>query len=167
MASVTEHRLVTVGEYDRMIDAGIIGEDCQVELWDGCVVSKIPKNPRHRVTTRMTAQALEKVIPLGWYVNKEEALVIGPRSKPEPDVAVIRSEFEFDTSRDPTASDCCLVVEVADSSLDDDRGKKLAGYARAAIPVYWIVNLRENQVEVYTDPNVIAGCYGSRALYRL
>ena len=55
-------------------------------------------------------------------------------------------------SRDATAADCCLVVEVADRSLAGDRGKKLAGYARAGIPVYWLVNLPEARLEVYTSP---------------
>ncbi len=167
MAAMTEHRLITVDEFDRVIEEGIIGEDDQVELWDGCVVPKLPKSPRHRVTTRMTAKALDKVVPVGWYATKEAAVVIGPRSRPEPDVAVIRSELEFDTSRDPAASECCLAVEVADSSLDDDRGKKLAGYGRAEIPVYRIINLRENQVEVYSDPDVIGGQYRNRVDHKL
>jgi Uma2 family endonuclease len=66
---------------------------------------------------------------------------------------------------DPTAADCCLVVEVSDRSLATDRGKKLQGYGRAGIPVYWIVNVKGHQVEVYTDPDP-AGGYRSRAAYR-
>jgi len=166
MASITKRRPITVDEYDRMIEEGIIGEDDQVELWDGIVVPKMPKSPRHRVGTRKTAEALERVIPTTWHVAKEEAVVIKPWSKPEPDVAVIRSELKYDSSRDATAADCCLVVEVADRSLPDDQGKKLAGYARAGIPVYWIVNLRDDLVEVYTDPDPSAGQYINHVDYR-
>jgi Uma2 family endonuclease len=155
---------ITVEEYDRMIDDGTIGEDDQVELIEGQVVAKMPKKPPHRVGTRKTFKALERVVPAGWHVTKEEAVVLGPRSKPEPDIAVIRGELEFDTSRDATAADCCLVVEVADRSLATDRGKKLQGYARSGIPVYWIVNVRDNQVELYTDPDP-AGGYRSRVDY--
>jgi len=121
---------VTVDEYDQMIEDGTIGENDHVELWDGTVVPKMPKNPRHRVGTRKTAEALERVIPHVWHVAKEEAVVMKPRSKPEPDVAVIRAELKYDSSRDATAADCCLVVEVADRSLADDQGKKLAGFMR-------------------------------------
>jgi Uma2 family endonuclease len=156
---------ITVDEYDRMIEDGTIGEDDQVELWDGVVVPKMPKNPPHRVGTRKTLEALNGVMPAGWYADKEEAVVVGPRSKPEPDVSVRRDTFKYDSSHDPTAADCCLVVEVADSSLDDDRGKKWRGYGRAGIPVYWIINLRDNQVEVYADPDP-AGGYRSRVDYR-
>ncbi len=56
------------------------------------MVPKLPKNPRHRVGTRKTAEALERVIPPVWHVAKEEAVVIKPRSKPEPGVSVIRAE---------------------------------------------------------------------------
>jgi Uma2 family endonuclease len=46
-----------------------------------------------------------------------------------------------------------LVVEVADATLSQDRASKKRLYASARIPVYWIVNLLENQIEVYTDPS--------------
>ncbi|MGO9155821.1 Uma2 family endonuclease [Mycobacterium sp.] len=160
MSTITKPDTVTtVDEYDRMIEDGRIGEDDQVELWDGNVVPKMPKGPPHRVGTRKTVQALERVIPPVWHVAKEEGVVLSLLRKPEPDVAVIRAELEYDSSRDATAEDCCLVVEVADSSLTVDQGDKLEGYAEAGIPVYWIINLRAGQVEVYTDPDQAAGQY--------
>jgi Uma2 family endonuclease len=164
MSTITQP--ITVDEYDRMIEDGTIGEDDQVELWDGVIVPKMPKKPPHRVGTTKTAEALERVIPPAWHASRENAIVIRPRSKPEPDVSVVRAVFKYDSTRDPTAADCCLVVEIADSSLDDDRGKELEGYARAVIPVYWIVNLRDRQVEVYADPDLGAGQYGNRVDYR-
>jgi len=164
MSTITQP--ITVDEYERMIEDGTIGEDDQVELLDGAVVPKMPKNPPHRAGTRKTARALERVIPAGWHVAKEEAIVIRPRCKPEPDVAVIRAELEYDSLRDPTAADCCLVVEVADKSLASDRGKKLAVYARAGIPVYWIVNLRDLQVEVYSEADPAAAGYRNHVDYR-
>src|SRR4051794_27545808 len=163
MATITQP--ITVDAYDRMIEDGTIGEDDQVELWDGVILPKMPKNPPHRVGTTKVAESPEGVVPAGWYVSRENAVVIGPRSKPGPDVSVVRAALKFDTTRDPTAADCCLLVEVADSSLDDDRGKKLEGYARAGIPVYWIANLRDRRIEVYTDPDPATGTYRSRVDY--
>ena len=81
---------------------------------NGVLVIKMPKNPAHRVAMRKTVRALEQVIPAGWILQKEEAMVIPPANKWEPDIAIVRSELEFDTSRDITAADCCLVVEIAD-----------------------------------------------------
>ena len=100
----------------------------------------MPRNPPHRVSTRKTAKALERMVPPGWHVAVSEAIVIEPENKPEPDVAVVPAELEYDATRDPLAVECYLVVEVAESSLEYDRTKKLALYATAGIPVYWIVN---------------------------
>ena len=108
---------------------------------------------------------LERLIPPAWAALPQEAIVIGDQSKPEPDVSVVPAELEFDTTRDPLAAECCLVVEVADSSLDYDRTKKLALYAAAGIPVYWIVNLIDRVVEVHTDPERAAGQYGGHVDY--
>ena len=165
MSTIAKPPAITVDEYDRMIDDGTIAEDDPVELIEGVVVPKMPRNPPHRVGTRKTAKALERMIPAGWYVAQQEAIVIGQGSKLEPDVSVVPAELEFDATRDPLAAECCLVVEVADSSLEYDRNKKLALYAAAGIPVYWIVNLIDRVVEVYTGPDPAAGRYGNHALY--
>ena len=66
--------------------------------------------------------------------------------------------------RQPGPADVALLVEVAESSLGMDRGEKLRAYARAGIPVYWIVNLVDRQVEVYTDP--VNDRYAGRQDYR-
>ena len=158
MSTITKP--ITVAEYDRMIEDGTIGEDDPVELIEGVVVPKMPRKPPHRVSTRKTAKALERMVPPGWYVQVQETIVIEPENKPEPDVAVVPAELEYDATRDPLAVECYLVVEVAESSLEYDRTKKLALYATAGIPVYWIVNLIDRVVEVYSSP--IAGAYPAR-----
>jgi len=150
---------VTVEQFDRMVRDGTLGEDEAVELINGVLVNAMPKNPRHRVALRKTILALEKVVPGGWHVAKEESMTVGPGSKWEPDAAVLRADLEFDASRDATVADCGLVVEVADASLARDRGEKLAGYARAGLPAYWIVNLPGGRVEVFGNPDPQAGRY--------
>jgi Uma2 family endonuclease len=158
---------LTVEQYDQMIRDRILLEDEAVELLNGVLVTKMPKNPRHRVATRKTVRALEKVLPAGWIVQKEEAIVIPSGSKLEPDVAIIRSELEFDSSRDALATDCCLVVEVADNN-SLARSEKLPAFVAAGIPVYWIVNLAPGKipwsalVEVYSDPDPEMGRYRVR-----
>lgn len=156
----------SVAQFDRMVKDGTIDEDEPVELLAGMVVRKMPKSPRHRVSVRKVVRALEALIPEGWHVEKEEPLAIPPWGKPEPDVAVLRSELEFDASRDATALDCCLIVEVADSQLARARNEKLTLYARAGIPHYWIVYLAgggqgtpQGTVEAYSRPDP-AGTYG-------
>ena len=91
-----------------------------------------------------------------------------PGNKWEPDVAIVRGELEFDSGRDATAADCCMVVEITDTNLARARSEKLPAYAAAGIPAYWIVNLAGGAapgsavVEVYTDADQAAGRYRSR-----
>jgi Uma2 family endonuclease len=159
---------LTVEQFDRMVRNGFLDENEPVELLNGILVTKTANNPAHRVGTRKAVRALESVLPAGWFVQKEDSLVIPPANKWEPDVAVVRSELEFDSSRDPAAMDCCLVVEVADTNLFRAQSEKLPAYAVAGIPVYWIVNLTggtppgSGVVEVYSDPDQATGAYRSR-----
>ncbi len=83
---------------------------------------------------------------------------------PEPDISVVRGRSR-DYVEQPKAGDVSMVVEVADKGrLAYDQGEKLGAYAEGGIPVYWIVNLVDRQVEVYTDPSP-AG-YRSRADFK-
>lgn len=150
---------MTVEQFDRMVREGTLGEDEAVELLNGVLVNAMPKNPAHRVALRKTILALERIIPDGWHVAKEESMTVGPGCKWEPDAAVLRADLEFDASRDATVADCALVVEVADASLARDRGEKLAGYARAGLPTHWIVNLVAGRVETFRDPDAGVGRY--------
>jgi Uma2 family endonuclease len=70
---------------------------------------------------------------------------------PEPDRCVVRGTIRDYARRTPEPGDIALIVEVADSSLSDDRTQALL-YAQSRIPVYWIVNLVDRQVEVYSNP---------------
>jgi Uma2 family endonuclease len=81
----------------------------------------------------------------------------------------VRAEAAGSQDRHPEPAEVALVVEVADTSLRRDRGTKKRLYARARIPVYWIVNLVERQIEVYTDPTGPAKKpdYGQQRVYGL
>jgi Uma2 family endonuclease len=142
---------LTVEQYHQMIRAGILAEDAPVELLEGWLVTKMTKNPPHSFATRQLRRALERVVPAGWFVDSQEPLT-GETSEPEPDVTVIRGDPRDYLQRHPEPGETPLVGEVADTSLRRDRGFKKQVYARAGIPVYWIVNLVDRQIEVYTDP---------------
>jgi Uma2 family endonuclease len=145
------HR-ITVDEFDRIIEAGALKDPGRVELIDGYMVDKMSKNAAHRWTTKEVLKALDSRLPPGWTSQKEDPVRIPDYDEPEPDVAIIRgtdADYEF---RLPTAADVGLLVEVSDSTLVQDRGKKLSAYAKGRIPVYWIVNLVNRQVEVYSRP---------------
>jgi len=141
----------SVRQYHAMIRAGILTEDDPVELLEGMLVTKMAKNPPHRLATRLTRRALEALLPEGWFVDVQEPITTED-SEPEPDLAVVRGTERDYAERHPGPEDLALVVEVADSSLQRDRTLKRRLYAAAGIPVYWVLNLAERQLEVYTGP---------------
>ena len=138
---------LSVNQYHQMVCAGILTEEDPVELLAGWLVPKMPKNPPHRVATRLLRQALERVVPAGWYVDSQEPITTAD-SEPEPDVVVVRGETRQYLDRHPGPQDVALIIEVADTTLQRDRVLKQRIYAAAGIPVYWIVNLLDNQLEV-------------------
>jgi Uma2 family endonuclease len=142
---------LTVAQYHAMAEAGILGENDPVELLEGWLVKKMTKHRPHSRSTLRTRRALERLLSGGWYVDTQEPITTLD-SEPEPDVVVIRGEEQDYPDRHPEPNDVGILVEVADSSLQYDRGTKKRIYARAGIRVYWIVNLIERQIEVYTDP---------------
>ncbi|HZF40717.1 MAG TPA: Uma2 family endonuclease, partial [Blastocatellia bacterium] len=92
-----------------------------------------------------------RLLPHGWRAEEQEPITTED-SEPEPDVAVIRGAPRDYLERHPGPDDVALVIEVSDTTLRRDRGLKKRIYARAGIQVYWIINLLENQIEVYTEP---------------
>ncbi|XWK89718.1 MAG: Uma2 family endonuclease [Phormidium sp.] len=142
---------LSVDRYHSMIENGILTDEDPVELLEGWLVFKMPKNPPHRAATRIVRMAIESILPSGWYVDSQEAIALFD-SEPEPDVVVVRGDTRQYLDRHPGAEDIALVVEVCDTTLQRDRSLKKRIYARAGIPIYWIVNLLDRQIEEYTQP---------------
>jgi Uma2 family endonuclease len=154
---------LTVTQYDRMIENGTIGEHERVELIEGLLVTKMGKNPPHVFAGKMGLKRLEQLVAPGWHVGKEDPVVVSEWGKPEPDLSVVRGTESDYVGRPVTAADVGLVVEISESSLAADRSEMARIYARASIPVYWIVNLVNRQIEVYTQPSNEG--YESRIVY--
>ncbi len=140
----------TVDEYHRLIELGILTEDDNLELLDGWLVRKMPENPPHDGTIMLLQRLLFALLPSHWTVRIQSAIETQD-SEPEPDLAIVQNTPETYLTHHPRGNDISLVIEVADSSVDRDR-KKSRLYARAGIPVYWIVNLEDRVLEMYADP---------------
>jgi Uma2 family endonuclease len=140
-----------VEEYERLAGLGVLN-DPRVELLDGLLMRKMTKRPEHSTKAERLRRLLERLIPMGWHLRKEEPVRLPDFNEPEPDIAAVRGDLDVYESRHPGAADVILIAEVSGSSLGVDRGIKLRAYAQAGIPIYWIVNLIDGQIEVYTHP---------------
>jgi Uma2 family endonuclease len=122
-----------------------------VELLDGWILDKMPHNPPHDGAVTRLDRRLNRLLGDDWLVRCQCAVTL-PRSEPEPDVVVVPGPESAYDRRHPSSDEIALLVEVADTTLQRDREMKGGLYAAARVPVYWIVNLPERCVEVYTRP---------------
>lgn len=132
-----------------MAEVGVLEPDDSVELLDGQIVEMSPENSPHRVAVMKASRAFTLVLEGKDYaLQTQSTLPLDERNVPEPDLAVLRGTPDDVLDEEPEVA---LIVEVADASLDQDRTVKQALYAQNEIPKYWIVNLQERTVEVYTE----------------
>ena len=152
----------SVARYQRMIETGILTPEDRVELLENYVVLMMPRNPPHDSTIQRMLRPLLRPLPDGWDLRIQLTVVL-PDSQPEPDFAIVRGSAEDYEASHPIPADVALLVEVADSSLLRDQRDKARIYARADIATYWIVNLQDRRIEVYTQPSgpTAAPAYGS------
>ena len=163
MASLpdVDPRPISVAEYHRMIDAGILSEDERVELLEGVIVKVSPQNDPHALVIERLNKMLVRQLPERYRVRPQLPLTLGDRSEPEPDLTVSLPEA---SSLKQHPRSAVLVIEVSGESLRKDRGLKAQIYARAGIPEYWLVNLDESCVEVLTDPDAVSSEYRRRSV---
>jgi Uma2 family endonuclease len=167
LSMATFHRL-TVDQYHQMIANGILTEEDPVELLEGYLVTKMPGSPEHDFTLNALANRLNRSVPVTFTVRGLSAATI-QESEPEPDLVVARGDESLYRHRHPAPADTSLVIEVSASSLLRDRTDKARIYSRAAIPVYWVVNVIDKVIEVYTQLSgqVPAPAYGKRDDYSI
>ncbi|MHB1559022.1 MAG: Uma2 family endonuclease [Isosphaeraceae bacterium] len=160
---VSELYRLTVDQYERMGELGILTEDDRVELIDGYLMIKMGKNPSHVWSVDSIEQLFRALLGTAWCVRRESPVRIPDLNEPEPDLVVARGTRPTYRTRHPEPRDIGLIAEVSDTTYDRDRGKKWDANAKGGIPVYWIINLAKRRIEVDTDPGP-AG-YGSRQDY--
>lgn len=148
---------VTREEYWHLVETGIIGPDDRVELLEGVIVAMAPQNPPHAFVIGVLNRAFSAAAGADRSIRVQTSLDVSDLSTPEPDLAIVAGSHRDYAVAHPTTA--LLVVEVADSSLLQDRLTKAPIYAAAGVPEYWIVNLRERCIEVYRAPDHAARRY--------
>jgi Uma2 family endonuclease len=143
------HRL-SLEEYHRMIEAGVFVDTPRMELIEGEIIEMTPIGPRHSYFVQRLNPLFLRRLPRDVQIRIQSPITLGDGSEPEPDIALVRDR-DYGHEH-PGPEDVLLVVEVADSSLAYDRGRKAALYARFGISEYWLIDTGEPALEIHRDP---------------
>jgi Uma2 family endonuclease len=145
-------RPITVAEFLRMGEVGILNRDDRVELIEGELVAMAPIGTDHAGTVIALFDALAAATRGRALVSPQNPVQLNDRSLPQPDYAVLVPRPDHYRTAHPRPHEVLLLIEVADSSLDYDRNVKRALYARDGITEFWLVNLVKREVEVCRSP---------------
>lgn len=156
-------RRFTLAEYHKLLEIGVLGDGEPVELLDGYIVEKMSRGKPHDTAIQALNKRLVRLMPAGWDVRTQCAVTLSDDSEPEPDFALVRGDETSYKDHHPGPTEIGLLVEVSASSLTIDQHDKGRIYARDAIPTYWVVNVEDNRIEVYSQPT--AAGYQNRADY--
>lgn len=155
----------TVAEYHRLIEAGFLTEADRVELLFGQILPMSAVGKLHASTVDKTAHLFRKLDESTYILRVQNPITdLLSESEPEPDLAILHYREDFYSNSHPEGKDVALLIEVADSSLEYDRLIKGGAYAAADIPEYWILNIREVQLEQYLQPT--GGEYQEIRIYK-
>ena len=159
---------ITVDQYHRMMETGILQEGDPFELINGFIIRKdrsaVGEDPmtvghEHIWSVKMLARLNPKLIRLGCHMQTQDPVILTDLSEPAPDGTILLGDEDRYKSRKPVAAEVQCVIEVSASTLDYDRTTKLAMYANSGIPQYVIVNLPDRMLEIYTNPLAKKGRY--------
>jgi Uma2 family endonuclease len=166
IAELITRRRFTVDEYHRMAEAGILGEDDRVELLEGEIVEMSPIGWRHQACVNRLTYGLITALRDRAVVQPQGPIRLGVDSEPQPDLVVLWPRADFYAEGGPGPEDVLWLIEISDTSLRYDRDVKVPLYARYGIPEVWVVDLAEERVLVYRDPDPAEGYRSVQALGR-
>lgn len=147
-----KHWTFTVEDYMRMLEAGILSEDDRIELIEGEIIEMSPIGDLHAACVIRLTMLFTRLVGVAALVSVQNPVRLDNHSEPQPDLALLKPRPDFYAQAKPTPDDILLIVEVADSSAHFDRNVKVPLYARALIPLVWLVDLNAGAIEVYSQP---------------
>ncbi len=141
---------MSVEKYEAMVASGVFSKRDRIHLINGLLVAKMTEYPPHTFACDALRFTIESLLPAGWYLRIDKPLRIAYlTSEPEPDLVVARGSFRDFAEQHPEPAQAPFVVEVANASLSGDWAMTRV-YGAGGVATYWIVNLIDRQVEVYT-----------------
>jgi Uma2 family endonuclease len=149
---VLRRHLLTVDEYYRMAEVGLLPPKARVELIEGEIIDMAPIGTRHGSVVKRLNHLLTSALGDSVIVAVQDSLRLSKRSEPQPDVMVLKPRADFYRHMHPSAEDVLLLIEVSDTTARYDRGIKLNLYARHGVCEVWIVDLDHGLMRTYRKP---------------
>ena len=139
-------------DFRKMTEVGILPEESGWEVIDGYLIDKMSIGSKHAGTVNELTQSLIILLGRGTIVAVQNPIHIDDYNEPEPDIALLKPREDFYKKSHATSEDVLLLIEISDSTIEYDREIKKTLYAEAGIVEYWLVNLQNNTIEVYSQP---------------
>jgi Uma2 family endonuclease len=158
MESWPRRHRITVHEYHRMAEVGLLAPDARVELIEGEIIDMAPIGKTHTSIVDQLTRLFVRAVGDDAIVRVQGSVRLSQMSEPEPDLVLLKPRPDFYRNEFASAADTLLVIEVSDSTLRYDRDFKVAFYARHGVPEVWIVDVQNDQLLVYVSPS--DGAYG-------
>ncbi len=159
-----KQRLITVSEYDRMIEAGIYTENDHIELLNGEIIEIMPKGTKHTSANSKIIRFFIRFFAEKIIVRSQDPIRLDDFSEPEPDIVLANWDEKEYSENHPTPADIVLVMEISDTTLAYDREDKARAYSRNGIQQYLLLNLQNETLEDYREPT--ADGYGFKRTHR-
>ncbi len=145
-------RRISVDDYHRMAEVGLLPSDAKVELIEGEIIDMAPMGSRHHAAILRLGRLLQWAVTDKAIVSTQLPIRLNPQNEPEPDLALLKPRDDFYARALPTGADCLLVIEVADTTLPYDVRIKTPLYARHGVPEVWVLDLSGGLLRRFTAP---------------
>ncbi|MGE0130282.1 MAG: Uma2 family endonuclease [Blastocatellales bacterium] len=153
MSVQVARRLITTAEYHKMIEAGVFHEDERLELLDGEIIEMSPIGSRHVAAVNRLNEILGTQLRGIAIISVQNPIELSEHSEPQPDLTVLKRRADFYAEALPLPEDVLVAIEVSDTTVEKDRGLKIPAYARAGLAEAWLVDLFNDRIEIYSQPN--------------
>jgi Uma2 family endonuclease len=148
---ILRHR-ITVDDYYRMAEVGLLPHDARVELIEGEIIDMAPIGSRHFSAVTKLQRLLERAVMDSAVVAVQSSLRLNVRSQPEPDLALLKPAADVYAQALPSGADCFLVIEVSDTTLPYDVKVKAPLYAQNGVPEYWVIDIEQRALRRFASP---------------
>lgn len=152
MSAALDKYSFTAEEFERMGEAGIFRQDARLELIEGEIFEMSPIGNAHAACVKFLTALLFRLFGDTYVIGVQDPIRPNDFSEPQPDVTLLRRRDDYYREGHPTPADTLLVIEVADTTVVKDKTVKVPLYARSGVPETWLVNIPEEQLEVYSAP---------------